>query len=326
VIQKTSANWHPLIYICLCIGIAGWYGHASVPGPLPKVLADFPWTQPNIIRIPFRLSGALITVQAKVDTVEGTFIFDTGASNLLLNQRYFKSSGFASEAGGVTGKVKVKGKIKTDSVILDELERRSITADLMDMTHIERAKKIRVVGIIGYSVFEGYEILFDYSASVLTLVRHNEKGVLFENIPDWEYEPIGHFPLLVKDHIAMLSIQFGRKKKVFGLDSGAEQNLLDLVVGKAFLKNNFTVLKRVKLNGTGSNSVEVMTGNLANGRLDTFQFKPMATILTNMQDINTVYQTNLEGILGYEFLSQTPMSINYKKRRITFYRPASLKP
>ncbi len=323
---KTTATWHQLFYVCLLAGFVRWTGIVSALLWPETTITENPWTQPNIIRIPFRLSGALITVQAKVDTVEGTFIFDTGASNLLLNYRYFKNNGFASESGGVTGKVKVKGKIRADSVILDELERRNITADLIDLSHIERAKKIRVMGIIGYSVFEGYEILFDYSASVLILVRHNEKGVLLEKIPDWEYEAIENFPLTVKDHIAMLTIQFGKKKKVFGLDSGAEQNLLDLLVGKTFLKNNFTVLKRVKLNGTGQNSVEVMTGNLYNGQLDTFNFKPMATILTNMQDINTIYGTNLEGILGYEFLSQMPMSINYKKRRITFYRPASLKP
>ncbi len=318
--------WHVLFFSCVLAGFIGWSGIAPAP-PLPELaITENLWAQPNIIRIPFRLSGALITVEAKVDTVEGTFIFDTGASSLLLNYRYFSSNGLGSESGGVTGKVRVKGKITADSVIMDNLERRDLTADLIDLSHIERAKRIKVIGIIGYSVFEGYEILFDYSASVLTLVRLNGNGTPFEKIPDWEYEPVDNFPLTVKGHIAMLTLQFGKKKKVFGLDSGAEQNLLDLTAGKTFLKDNFTVLKRVKLSGTGQNSVEVMTGNLANGHVDTFGFRPMATILTRMQDINTIYETNLEGILGYEFLSQMPMSINYKKRRLTFYKPVLAKP
>jgi len=46
------------------------------------------WASPNIIRIPFTLTGTLITVRARLDTLEGNFFFDTGASNLLLNYRY----------------------------------------------------------------------------------------------------------------------------------------------------------------------------------------------------------------------------------------------
>ena len=58
---------------------------------------------------------------------------------------------------------------------------------------------------------------------------------------------------------------------------------------------------------------------LQNASLDTFTFKPMATLLTNLSQINATYQTDVDGILGYEFLSQRPMSINHRKKRITFY-------
>jgi hypothetical protein len=90
-------------------------------------------------------------------------------------------------------------------------------------------------------------------------------------------------------------------------------------IGGRFLKENFEVRKRVKLRGTGNQSIEVVSGVLNNARLDTFQFKPMATLLLNLSEINAAYQTNVDGMLGYEFLSQRPMSINYRKRRITFY-------
>src|SRR5690242_9151111 len=40
--------------------------------------------------IPFNRIGNLIVVKAKVDTVEGNFILDTGAPGLVLNLTYFR--------------------------------------------------------------------------------------------------------------------------------------------------------------------------------------------------------------------------------------------
>jgi Aspartyl protease len=279
------------------------------------------WVQPNLIRIPFRLVGGLIVVRGQADTLQGNFIFDTGASELLLNQRLFSSGGATTAvSAGVTGSVTVKGQKRLDSLIVDNLEGRNIRADLIDLGHIERVKNMPIVGILGYKVFKDFEVLFDYKSRLILLVRLNKEGQPFQKIPEWEYMPTHTFPLEVKGHVAMLTLNFGKKKKTFGLDSGAEQNLLSKIIGKNFLETNFSIGKRVKLRGTGNESAEVLTGTLNNAQLDTLKIDPMATILGDMSSINTIYGTQLTGILGYEFLVQRPVSINYKRRRLTFYR------
>ncbi len=285
-------------------------------------LTDAQLYEPNIIRIPFTLTGTLITVRARIDSVEGNFFFDTGAAGLLLNARHFgnRSPLAATDGGGVTGKVRVMGSVRVDSLQLDNLLAVNITAELIDLSHIERAKKTDLVGLIGYSVFRDYEVLFDYGSSVLLLVRTDAGGKPLEMIPAWEYKPLGSSAIKISGHIAEVWLEFGPKQgKWFGLDSGAEQNLLSNNAGKRFLKSNFEILRRVKLNGAGQTSIEVLSGNLQNGRVDTFTLRPMATLLTNLREINASYETQLDGILGYEFLSQRPVSINYKRRRITFY-------
>ena len=285
-------------------------------------LTEALWFEPNIIRVPFTLTGTLITVRARVDTVEGNFFFDTGAAGLLLNYRHFNSRPAlaGTDGGGITGKVRVLGSAAMDTFQLDNLVAADITAELIDLSHIERAKKTDLVGLIGYAVFRDYEVLFDYGSSVLLLVRTDAGGKPIEPIPEWEYKPLGSSPIKMSGHVAQVWLDFGPKKgKWFGLDSGAEQNLLSNSAGKRFLKDNFEILRRVKLKGTGQSSIEVLSGLLRNAQLDTFALKPMATLLTNLAEINAAYETQLEGILGYEFLSQRPVSINYKKKRITFY-------
>jgi Aspartyl protease len=165
--------------------------------------------------------------------------------------------------------------------------------------------------------------LFDYKAARLTLIRLDAHGNPMEALPTWEYEPKGSFPVMTTRHIVSVQLKFGSKRLWFGLDSGAEQNLLNVNINKKFLAAHFDVRKRVKLSGVGRESIEVLSGMLQHAELDTFQFMPMATLITQMSDINAAYETNLHGILGYEFLSQLPMSVNPRKRRLTFYKAVS---
>lgn len=309
---------------CLAILLAlSVFARAPVPPALDLTLTESEWLTPNIIRIPFTLTGTLITVRARVDTLEGNFFFDTGSSGLLLNYRHWNpqyTTTASLQGGGVTGQVRVAGATRIDTFLLDNMLVTSVPGEWIDLSHIENSKKIDLVGIIGYRVFEGYEVLFDYGASRLVLIRTDAKGNPLEELPNWEYQLLNNFPLLVVGHAAVLTLQFGNKsRKMFVLDSGAEQNLLSFYSGKRFLKCNFEIRKRVRLNGVGQASVEVLSGVLQNARIDTFQLQPMATLLTNLNEINTIYQTNVDGVLGYEFLSQRPVSINYKKRRLRFY-------
>ena len=294
---------------------------ALAHAPIDIVLTQATWATPNIIRVPFNLTGTLITVRARVDTLEGNFFFDTGASGLVLNNRHFGPTmrSATQGAGSVTGKVRVNGQKSIDTLQLDNLIVKKIKGDLVDLSHIEIAKKIDIVGLLGFEVFKDFEILLDYSNSLLVLIRLDAKGAPIAPIPSWEYQPVGSFSLDIAGHIAMVRLEFGNKKKWFGLDSGAEQNLLNHLAGKRFLKEHFEIRKRVKLRGAGKESIEVLTGLLLHAQLDTFTIKPMATILTNLDEINAAYNTNLEGILGYEFLSQRVMSINIKRKKLTVY-------
>jgi len=298
---------------------------APVVGAHQLTLTQATWETPNIIRIPFTLTGTLITVRARLDMLEGNFFFDTGASKLLLNQRYRVPGNqmtASSAAGGVTGKVRVMGSMKVDTFLLDNLQVVDVSADWIDMSHIERSKKVDLLGIVGHNVFEGYEVLFDYEARRLVLIRTDAKGVAVEALPNWEYQLKVEYPLQVVGHVAILRMNFDGKGRVFALDSGAEQNLLSFNTGGRFLKNHFEIRRRVNLNGAGKESIEVFSGVLQHAQLDTLHIKPMATLLIDMSEINATYQTNVDGVLGYEFLSQRPVSINYQKKRIRFYGKA----
>lgn len=304
----------------LCLSACG-FSLKAVPD-WDVALTEAEWAAPDIIRIPFTLTGTLITVRGRIDTLEGNFFFDTGASHLILNHRHFSSRSRLAQtaAAGVTGQVRVLGSLRVDTLICDNLVATGLKADLIDLSHLEDAKKIDLVGLMGAEVFRDFEVLFDYAASRIVLIRIDKKGQPATPLPDWEYQAVESFPIEMAGHIAVLKMRFGASALLFALDSGAEQNLLGNDAGKRFLKENFEIRKRLKLRGAGRASIEVLSGVLRNARLDSIAFEPMNTLLTNLAEINAAYKTSVQGVLGYEFLSQRPVSINPRKKRLTFYR------
>jgi len=168
----------------VCFAIFLWVNCLCSPSdarattPPDLVFTEATWLSPNIIRIPFTFTGTLITVRARIDTLEGNFFFDTGANNLLINNHYLgKPTALGTESGGsVTGKVRVLGSTTLDTFLLDNLLLTQLKADVIDLGHIERAKRTALLGIIGYEVFKDYEILFDYAARLLVMVKLDAIG------------------------------------------------------------------------------------------------------------------------------------------------------
>lgn len=137
------------------------------------ILMEASWQGPNIIRVPFTLSGTLITVRARVDSVEGNFFFDTGAPQLLLNSRHFSRPGQAPTIrnGGVTGAVQVLGTAKIDTFQLDYLLKTKALADIIDPTHLERDER---------------EILFQ-QLHCFSLKLKSYSDINFNRVLVWQY-------------------------------------------------------------------------------------------------------------------------------------------
>ena len=278
-------------------------------------------TNVNTIYIPFTLAGRLIIVEAKVDTLEGHFIVDTGAERLVLNQKYFKPEprGMEVAAFGNTGLVGSVSQKEVDTLHIDQLSIMNLRAHLVDLGHIEQKKNTRILGILGYTVFENFEMFIDFQHSRIVLSRVDRNGIRLDSILAWEL-PYDSLRFNLIKHIIVVDATVDNVKLHLMLDSGAELNLIDRRVNRKVL-DRFTIIKRVNLIGAGKKEVEVLAGTLSNVRCGNQHCESMNTLLTSMNDINTTFGVTLNGILGYEFLSKRRVMINYKKRKLYFFSP-----
>lgn len=310
-----------LLFTLLCLPIPG-IGGVEADRSVVQVTFSFPRAEiigPNTVRIPFRLSDRLIVVQAQVDTLEGNFILDTGADGLVLNGRHFDGERLVSRAasGGVTGGVGRVYSRDMEQIGWGDLTYRDLRADVIDLSHIEYKKNIRLLGLIGFELLEDFEVFIDFQLRQLTLSRVDRKGRLLDTLPALE-KPTDSLEFKLINYVIVLPVRVGGKKAAFSLDTGAEVNLLDRFVNRKVL-DHFEILKRVKLNGTGPNAVEVLAGRLSSVQCGPVFCRPMQTLLTNLDDIEKVYGFSLDGVIGFEFLFRRRIAINYRREMLYFY-------
>ena len=310
-----------ILTLALFGGITSVIASGGEPGKYDLSFPEGVSVSQNTIYIPFRMVGRLVAVQARVDTVEGLFFLDTGASDLLLNERYFERETMTAnrEAIGAAGSLGTLAIRKVDTLFWDALEITDLEGHVVSLQQIEDKKKTRVIGILGFPVFKDYEVLIDYSIRQLIVTRTDKKGVRLD--PDAIFQrPVDSLEFRLIGHTIVIRGEINGVKVKLGLDTGAELNLLDAGVKRKAL-DNFEILRRTTMTGAGTKEVEVIAGVLYGLTMDIEQTIGMRTLLTKMWRVNDAMGTDLDGVLGYEFLFNKRTLINYKKEKLYFFPP-----
>jgi len=274
----------------------------------------------NSISIPFTQAGNLIIVSAKADHLSGNFIFDTGSEYLILNKQHANNGSNKKNiiSIGNTGKFEVN-ELHVDIFQLDQMEITDLRAHVVDLHQIELKKNIKIMGIIGYNVFQFFEIVIDYPNHRITLSKVNKKGMRLDMESSTEF-PCDSLPFTLDRHFIVLKVSVNGVNLKFYLDSGAELNMIDKKVGQKVLEN-FTTVKQVNMVGPCNKKKMATAGTLMNVKC-AHQYSPkMNTILTSLTEINTSLEVNIDGVLGYEFLKERKILINYQKKMLYFFDP-----
>jgi hypothetical protein len=275
----------------------------------------------NTIYIPFTLVGQLIAVQARVDTLEGNFLFDTGAERLVLNRHHFPGfdSGLHQTVAGATGVVQSATRHSIDSLFISQLFVLDVQAHVTDLTHLEERKNTRILGILGYHVYRDFEVFIDFPNRLIMLSRVDRRGTRIDTMRLWE-TPMDSLSFVLRGHVIVVPAEVNGVTLQMMLDSGAELNLLDRRVRRRVL-DNFTILKRVNLIGMGTREVEVLAGTLSDVSCGNQRMASMNTLLTSLDEINGSFGISVHGVIGYEFLKERRMMINYAKGKLYFFGP-----
>ncbi len=264
--------------------------------------------------VPFQIKDGLVLINGKVDGEEGWLVLDSGARRLVLNSKYFQGTGDASSvAYGLGGNISTLSKIKNAALEFEEVKFERIGADVIDLGAIENSKKVRLIGLLGFEVLNQFEIMYNYREGYLTFSALDERGELINPMPHTQLK-VDSMSFSLGNFIPVLTVTINGIEKKMGLDTGAEINLLHINNNDDVL-GEFNVIRSIKITGSDGRKKEALAGKLYRIKVfDKYTCGAMSTMLSNLENFHTIYNTKIDGILGFEFLSPWITSINYKKK------------
>ena len=296
---------------------------SGIPSPVvAALLQTISYTPENNLRIdsviiPLKRAGRLLLVEAKVDGETGNMVFDTGANGLVFNSTYFRSHvrSDISSSNGINGAVGSVDQITIDKMEFADLTYKKIRADMANLGHIENSRGIKILGLFGFNLIRDFEIIIDTKNNQLKLYRIDKTG---NRIVSDQYKFRPDYSQLFKtnSNILYLSGKIGGKTLNFCFDTGAETNVINSYSNKSIL-NTVTITRRSRLRGAGTSGSEVLFGRMNDFTLGSKQINGMETVISNLEALSEAYGTKIDGMLGFNFIEQGIVCINFVKRQFS---------
>lgn len=280
---------------------------------LPGPPGENPLFSADEITIPLKRAGRLLLMEARIDNETGNFIFDTGASTLVLNSTYFRkyASMESGERGGITGGVGGVRQTKVSRIVLGGLTYTNTLADLADLGHIENRRGIKILGLFGFSMLKNLEIIIDVIHNELHLYRLDKSGRrISQNSKEFKADIIQKVERC--QDVLFVCPRIGGKTLSFCLDTGAESNVLSTLTPKKVM-STVSITRRSGLVGSGRPTSEALYGTMNDFDLGGKQISSMQTIITSLENMSAAYGQNIDGMLGYDFFEKGLICINLVK-------------
>jgi predicted aspartyl protease len=270
----------------------------------------------DMLIIPLKNAGRIYMIEAIIDNQEGNLIFDTGASDLVLNGTYFRKylKQGTYDPGGITGSAGTAERISTSNMIVSGLRYTNVTALLSNLSHIENRYGVKILGLFGFSLLKDFEVVIDIHRNELRIYRIDSRGDR-TSASDKLFQGNHSQKIEESQNIVFLLGTIGGKTLKFCLDTGAETNAIDFSCPEKVLQS-ISVMSSAKLSGAGTLKSEVLVGKMNELNLGTYSLRNMTTIITRLDALESAYGQMMDGVLGYDFLTRGQVCINFRKMQL----------
>jgi predicted aspartyl protease len=262
------------------------------------------------VTIPLKRAGRLLLIEGVIDNVPGNFILDTGASGMVLNKTYFRSTMTfdQEEGGGVTGSTDIVARMRVKKLVISDMTFFNISADVIPLGHIENRRGVKILGLFGMSLLRNHEIVIDVSKNELQIFRLDKAGLrIGQRAPQPQFDITRKIEVF--HQVMFVKASIGGKMHDFCLDTGAESNVFSIDADKKVLAT-ISITRRSALSGAGENRGEVLFGTLNEFSMGNHQLAPMETIVCSLTSMAQKYAYSIDGMLGFDFFAKGKIFIN----------------
>lgn len=269
----------------------------------------------GIVSIPFQLVRNMVIVEAKVDGKSGSFLLDTGAPGLVLNQP--QPGEQSIPVISLNGAMQI-GQLEVMDFQWRETIWPRLNALAMDLNMLDKASGIQLKGIIGYDLIKDTELLFDPGRRLILLLnprRHKLRAL---------EAPLASIPLRFMDHLPVIELEINGLKLLFGIDTGAGSSLLD--------EQAYNILRPDLLEAGMDEQIQGLNQQTQSGKRLIVENITLGQYSLDNQVFTTADlkylqqhdpQIRISGILGMNILKQYKFSINFQERSFHLWQSAN---
>ncbi len=258
---------------------------------------------------PFKLVGGLTFVEGMQNGQRATYILDTGAPGLILNNKLQEAeSADHYIASGLTGNTSI-GEYVVDEFRILNITKRGMPAHQMDLEHIEDEILHRFEGLVGSDIFNQSILILDYKNQLWGTASEAPRKRLDVSIP-----------FTLQEHFIVMEISIGGRDLRMILDTGAEISIMDgmssiCLKAKLLKDSGFTSIQSASSENTESKNVVVSKFFMGKHVERNHEFS-----ILDFDFINEGMSNKLDGLIGFPFLEGKKIAIDFPNRKIHIYK------
>lgn len=245
------------------------------------------------IVLPFALVNGIIIISAEADGEAGHFIFDTGAMQTAVNQKYYPNISmesveivrYSEELADASAGKGVLHRAVFDSFSVEELPVVDMNLDYVEAPLSGFLPELRLLGTLGIDVLGRFRILLDYEHGKIVLNPT-------ETICGYQTE-------LTMDELPIIELTSSGKTHQFVLDTGANTCLIGMDVSEDF-----------SLQATDQAGVYTIP-RLA---LKEIQYDNILAVITDMSPVRQ--KVAADGIIGFQLLNSQRSCLDFENGKL----------
>lgn len=181
----------------------------------------------------------------------------------------------------------------------------------VDLFLLEERIRAEIYGLIGYSLIKDYDVLFGYGKQQVTLIRSG----FFDEYTKQELsgKTLTRIPLEMQGHIPVVDVEIGGRTSRFGIDSGAEGNVVNERLF-AEIREQLRDISGEETMGAGGHIQKTERGITDAFRIGNKTFGGMPVIAADLSNLSGKY----DGLIGYEVLSRQKTLISFQRSELIF--------
>ncbi|MFT6810230.1 MAG: hypothetical protein ACJA01_003473 [Saprospiraceae bacterium] len=199
----------------------------------------------------FKMYGGLILFKLEVNGQQKSFLLDSGAPSVILNQKVKESSAvFLTVEGEVRAQ---EGEI--EEIRIGNILRTKVPTWIMDLSHIEKRLGITIDGLIGADLLSSYDLLIDYKLQKISFLspgNMNELKPVFSKVIALPF--VSYY-----DNLPVIALNRNGQELLMSFDTGAGITVL----AEDLLEKGTSVLEEISLGSLKVQSVPVVSSDMS---------------------------------------------------------------